>query len=262
MSVLVQANGIVLHRLRHGETSLILNVFTREFGKIGLLAKGARGKSKLASSAGLELFNEAQFVFYRKATRDLQLLKEWVLLAAHSPLREDLDRMTVGSAIMELLARCLHEEDPHPELYDSSVAALQALDGRPAHPLPLLWAFELQLFRVLGFALQLEVCAISGRPLVPPFEREIRYRLSDGSFVHPSVPSDATFAGGLSPEAFAALVALIHLPPEFAGKMALGLRANREIATFLTRYLETHLPIKGRLRSLTALTWGTPPSES
>ena len=80
------------------------------------MAKGARGKSKLASSAGLELFNEAQFVFYRKATRDLQMLKEWSLVAAHTPLREDLDRMTVGSAIMELLSRCLHEEDPHPEL--------------------------------------------------------------------------------------------------------------------------------------------------
>ncbi len=262
MSVLVQAQGIVLHRLRHGETSLILNVFTREFGKIGLMAKGARGKSKLASSAGLELFNEAQFVFYRKPTRDLQMLKEWALNAAHSPLREDLDRLTVGSAIMELLSRCLHEEDPHPELYDTTVAALKALDDRPAHPLPLLWAFELQLFRVLGFALQIENCVLSGRSLVPPFEREIRYRLTDGSFAHPAAPSDASFAGGLSPEAFGALGALVNLPPDFAGKMVLGPRANREIAHFLMRYLETHLPVKGRLRSLNALSWGAPPSES
>lgn len=261
MPVLATATGMVLHRLRHGETSLILNVFTREFGKLGLLAKGARGKSKLASSAGLELFNEAQFVFYRKANRDLQLLKEWSLIAAHVPLREDLDRMAVGSAMMELLSRCLHDEDPHPELYDAAVAALQALDARPAYPLPLLFAFELQLFRALGFGLQTEACTASGRPLTPPFEREVRYRLADGSFLHPDLGGDPAHQGRLAPEAFGAICALSNMSPEYAGKMALGPRTSREIAMFLTRYLETHLPVKGRLRSLAALSWGTPPPE-
>src|SRR5512147_1220190 len=120
MSTLAQATGIILHRVRHGETSLIVTAFTREAGRIGLMAKGARSKSKLGTASGLELFNEAQFVYYYKHGRDLQLLKEWSVVVPHSALREEFERLTVASAVVELLSRCLKDDDPHPELYDAA----------------------------------------------------------------------------------------------------------------------------------------------
>jgi DNA repair protein RecO (recombination protein O) len=255
MSSLVKATGLVLHTVRHGETSLILTVFCRELGKVGLMAKGARGKSKLGSAAALELLCEAQFVFYHKANRDLQLLKEWTALDAHRALRAELDSVTVASAVSELLAKCLRERDAHPELYDATSDVLKALDQRPASPLPILWLFELLLFRALGFELALRTCAVTGAPLSPPFSAPVRYRLSDGAFLRPEAKSTAQ-DGELSAEAFAVLSGLSSATPRFAGRLKVTPGLQKEISAFLARYLETHLPVAGKLRSLKALNWG------
>ena len=257
MSTLQQATGIVLHQVRHGETSLILTAFTREAGKLGLMAKGARAKCKLGASAGLELFCESQFVFYRKAGRDLQLLKEWNTVATHSALREDFERLTIASAVVELLARCVTDEDPHPDLYDSASATLHALDQRPASPLPLLWAFELSLFQSLGFNLQVVNDALTGRPLIPPYPSYIRYKLSNGSFYLADPRTNARHDGEMSGETFAVLTALSKFSVQTAGRITFGLRVRKELTLFLSRYLETHLPVRGRIRSLEALDWGT-----
>jgi DNA repair protein RecO (recombination protein O) len=263
MSAIVQASGIVLHSVRHGETSLILTVFTQEHGRIGLMAKGARSKAKTGAAAGLALFTEAQFVYYHKSSRDLQLLKEWTIVSPHLGLREDFTLVTIASAVAELLSRCMRDDDPHPELYDSASETLAALDGKPASPLPLLWAFELSLFHELGFELGMAACAATGKPLIAPFKGPIRYRLADGSFFHPETTMNG-YDGELAPESFAALAKLATASSAFAGRLTLNARTNQELVSFLTRYLETHLPVRGKLRSLEALHWseGAPPTKT
>ncbi|RPH94061.1 DNA repair protein RecO [candidate division KSB1 bacterium] len=256
MSSLVHVTGIVLHVVKHGETSLIITAFTRELGKVGLMAKGARGKSKLGSAAGLELLTESQFVLYYKAGRDLQLLKEWMAVEPHRGLRENFNSLTIGSAVAEILSRCLREHDPHPELFDAARTILQALDGSPASPLPLLWAFQLHLFSVLGFGLRTEQCTSSGVPLTPPFSSTIGYRFADGAFLHPSVKNTVLHDGELSAEAFMILSRLTTSPLQFAARLNVSPRAQHDLTTFLARYLETHLPVSGKLRSLQALNWG------
>jgi hypothetical protein len=119
----------------------------------------------------------------------------------------------------------------------------------------LLWAFELDLFRALGFDLQWTTDIRNGMPLTPPFAGPVRYRLSDGSFLHPDNRADFPFDGSLSAEAFTVLSRLAQMNLDFISKLSLGLRTHRELALFLSRYLETHLPVKGRLRSLEALRW-------
>jgi DNA repair protein RecO (recombination protein O) len=257
MSNVVQATGIVLHRVRHGETSLILTAFTREWGKLGLMAKGARAKSKGGAAAGLELFCEGQFVYYTKAGRDLQLLKEWTTVSAHSALREDFERLTIASAVVELLAKCLTEEDPHPDLYDAASATLHALDQRPHSPLPLLWMFEISLFRTLGFGLQADTDALTGKPLTPPFPPTVRYSMSSGSFFTADSPMGAPADGQMSAESFAVLRSLANFSVQMAGRISVGTRVRNELTFFLARYLETHLPVRGKIRSLDALQWGT-----
>jgi DNA repair protein RecO (recombination protein O) len=260
MSTLAQATGIILHRVRHGETSLIVTAFTKEAGRVGFMAKGARSKSKLATASGLELFNEAQFIYYHKHGRDLQLLKEWSVVVPHSILREDFDRLTVASAVVEVLSKCLKDDDAHADLYASTVRILAALDQRPASPLTLLWVFELDLFRTLGFHLRCKSDIRSGAALTPPFRGPIRYSLSDGSFLHPENAGPYAHDGTLSAEAFAVLSRLSDMNLDFVTKLTVSPRAHRELALFLSRYLETHLPVRGRLRSLDALGWDTVPA--
>lgn len=255
MSSLVTATGLVLHTVRHGETSLIIAVFSRETGKVGLIAKGARSKSKLGSSAALEILSEAQFVFYHKPGRDLQLLKEWTIIEAHRGLRGDFDLWTVASAVSELLSKCLREHDAHPGLYDFATSVLKALDEKPVSPLPLLWQFELQLFRALGFELTFGQCAVTGATMTPPFSAPIRFRLADGAFFGPEAKGIAA-DGELPAESFAVLSVLASATSRFASRLTTAPHTQYEISQFLARYLETHLPVAGTLRSLNALNWG------
>jgi DNA repair protein RecO (recombination protein O) len=255
MSTLARATGIVLRSIRHGETSLILTVFTREDGKVGLMAKGVRAKKKSGTTAAYELFTEAQFVCYRKSGRDLQLLKEASITNAHLPLRNDLTLFSIGSAAIELLMRCSREDDPHPELFDEVSLVLSSLDERPASPLPLLWKFEIALFKTLGFGLQLEACGSSGKLFIPPFAAPIRYRFGNGIFLMPGTNGKDTHDGELSAETFAVMHRLANSSVTFAGKLKVSPRTQRELPVFLARYLETHLSVSGRLHSLDALTW-------
>jgi recombinational DNA repair protein (RecF pathway) len=127
--------------------------------------------------------------------------------------------------------------------------------------LPILWLFELRLFRALGFELALGSCAVTGAPLSPPFSAPVRYRLSDGAFFGPEAKRVAA-DGELSAAAFAVLSRLLSATPRFAGRLTTAPRVQHEIATFLARYLETHLPVVGKLRSLKALNWGKASTET
>ena len=262
MSTLQREVGIILRSLRHGETSSILTVFTRERGKLGLMAKGARRQIKHGTALGLEAFCEAEFVYYHKATRDLQLLKELSLINPHLGVRDRMSGMAVGSAVLELLLRCLKDEDPHPELYDAAVQTLLALDSQERASLPLLWKFELDLLTELGYRLRIERCALTGQPLTPPLRGSVRFRLHDGAFASPNAPPAELLDGALSAESFAVLAKLHTATRDFAGKMKAGERTENDITRFLQKFLEYHLPVSGRLKSLSALRWTRPQLKS
>jgi len=255
MAAILRMNGIVLRSIRHGETSLILTAITREAGKIGLMAKGARAKSRYGSSGGLDVLNEIEALYYFKAGRDLQLLKEWSVISPHSGLRNSFDSWTVGTAITELLSRCLLDDDPHPNIYDDAASALAALDMRPIAPICILWALELRVFRSLGFGFRFERCAATSKLLTPPYRAAIRYRLHDGSFLHSEASASEPSEGELSSETFALLTSLSSASFEFAGRIKVAPHTQSEVMTFLSRYLETHLSVRGKLRSLDALQW-------
>ncbi|RQV94932.1 DNA repair protein RecO [bacterium] len=255
MSTLVRDEGIILRTIRHGDTSTIITVFTRSHGKIGMISKGARRRIKNGSPLALELFTEAEFVYYYKATRDLQLLKELALQDPHLGIRDSLSGITLGSAILELLLCSLHEDDPHESLFAATRDALRAMDSSQGVLMPLLWKYELILFRTLGFGLQTKKCAASGKPLVPPFNGPIRYRCHDGIFLAPGVSFSETVDGTLSLESFALLSRLSEASYQFAGRLKVNEATEQELTRFLQRYFESHLPVKGKLRSLEALRW-------
>jgi len=255
MSKLVRDDGIILRNIRHGDTSSIITVFTREHGKIGLISKGARRRIKSGSPLALELFTEAEFVYYHKPTRDLQLLKELGLQNPHLGIRDSLSGMTIGSAILELLLFSMREEDPHEDLFLATREALLALDNQQGVSLPLLWKYKLLLFQSLGFGLQTRKCASKGTPLVPPFTDSIRFRYRDGIFISPGSDFSGQIDGALTAESFALLSRLVDASYQFAGRLKVKEQTETELTKFLQRYLESHLPIRGRLRSLEALRW-------
>lgn len=151
--------GYVLHSYPYQETSLIVELFTREYGRIGVVAKGAkRPHSPLRSvlmpfhALTLDWSGKSELKTLRTAEwrGDFRLLRGRALIC--------------GFYLNELLLKLLHRDDPHGTLFDVYEQTLQALLAGNDHAI-VLRGFEKRLLSELGYALVLDRDAQLQRPL-------------------------------------------------------------------------------------------------
>jgi DNA repair protein RecO (recombination protein O) len=125
MTLLV-TDAVVLHIFDYLETSRIVRLATREMGVQSALARGAR-RSRSRYGSALDLFASGVAELSTKPGRELHTLTSFEVIRARPRLAEDLGRFTGASALAELALR-FSGEDTHPELFETFVAALDALD--------------------------------------------------------------------------------------------------------------------------------------
>jgi DNA repair protein RecO (recombination protein O) len=151
----------VLHTYPYKETSLIVETFTRGFGRVALLARGAR-RPRSAMRGVLLSFHPLRLGWTVSAELGNLISAEWS--GALQPL--------VGRALMcgfylnELLLRLLPRDDAHEALFDFYAEALRGLASAAPHA-AVLRAFEKRLLAELGYAPLLEREAGSGAPVDP-----------------------------------------------------------------------------------------------
>jgi DNA repair protein RecO (recombination protein O) len=141
--------GFVLHSYPYKETSLIVDMFTRDHGRIGVVAKGAkRPLSKLRGV--LQTFQPLSISFSGKSELRTLIDADWV--GGMLPIEKT--ALLCGFYLNELLVKLLARDDPHPKLFDHYVATLNEL----AHNEPaqiVLRKFERALLKETGVAADL-----------------------------------------------------------------------------------------------------------
>ncbi len=145
---LERAEAIVLRCQPVTESSLIVTWFTREFGKIKTMAKGAR-RPKSPMRGKIDLFYHDEIVFLRSKRSDLHLLHDCFLEKPRKQLRESVDRLAAASYACELVELATVVEDPNPRIFELLDTVLDAIDPR-FNAVLLLW-FELQLLAAAGW---------------------------------------------------------------------------------------------------------------
>ena len=156
-----KAEGIVVRCVDFSETSSVASLFTREFGRVSGLAKGAR-RPKGPFDAGLDLLSICRLVFLRKSGDALNLLTEAKLERRFRPPADRLDQLYAAYYVAELLRGLTAEFDPHPELYDAATTTLARLQSPGPAPTVVL-RFELTLLRELGLAPEWNACVGCGK---------------------------------------------------------------------------------------------------
>jgi DNA repair protein RecO (recombination protein O) len=158
---LVKATALVVRTHDFSETSRVVTLWTREWGKVRALAKGAK-RLKSNFDSALDLLNVCAIVLLRKTSGALDLLTEAQAQQRFPGLRRDLEALYAGYYIAELLGDWSEDHDPHPALYDETLATLETL-GKPGLAVgPRLMRFELVLLREFGYEPALEECAVCG----------------------------------------------------------------------------------------------------
>jgi DNA repair protein RecO (recombination protein O) len=159
-----KAEALVLRTTDWSETSRIATLWTREHGKVRVLAKGGR-RLKSPFENALDLLTHCSIVFLRKSSGSLDLLTEARVVQRFSRLRSDLAALYAAYYVAELLTEWTEDYDPHPRLFDEALATLLEIGspaGRTADVGPRTMRFEAVLLHELGYAPSLDVCAVCG----------------------------------------------------------------------------------------------------
>ena len=168
--------AFVLHSYPYRETSLIVEVFSRNFGRLPLVARGAR-RPKSALRGLLLAFQPLHLSWFGKSELRTLHSAEW---QGGQPQLKGM-ALICGFYLNELMLRLLPRDDPHERLflyYQETLRLLSAGNDFAA----ILRRFEKRLLQELGYALTLDREADSGEPVVAA--RDYRYVLERGPVRH------------------------------------------------------------------------------
>jgi DNA repair protein RecO (recombination protein O) len=163
----IKDQAVCLRLLDWSETSQIVEMLTREHGKVRGLAKGSKrfAPSSIARfSGGIELMTAGQLLANSKANTELLNITEWDLQQPWWHLRQNLRAWQLGMYAVDLTAQLLADHDPHPASFDAlfdyleNSTQIQQLDSN-------LLSLQWKLLCDAGYQPQLDEDVHSGKPL-------------------------------------------------------------------------------------------------
>jgi len=222
--------GFVLHHRPFRDTSLVVDIFTRAHGRVGLVARSARGPRSRFRGV-LQPFRP--LILSWRLRGELGTLVAAEVAGPAAPPATG-DRLLSMFYVNELVLRLTGRLDPHPELYDAYDRVMEAL-ARDGPPAPALRVFEIAMLESLGYGIDL-ARDVAGRRL----EEASSYRYDPAAGFYPCPPDAAGAICGAS------VRALARGEPASARELADALRLTRAA-------LDVHLGERGlRSRDLLA----------
>ncbi|HEX4145740.1 MAG TPA: DNA repair protein RecO [Pirellulales bacterium] len=229
-----KASALVLRLVDFSETSSVVTLFTREFGKVQALAKGGR-RPKGPFESALDLLALCRIVFLRKSSDALDLLTEAKLERRFRPPAGSLSALYAGYYVAELLSKLTDNHDPHPELFDQADEALSALRAG-ADPGPRVLRFELMALRLLGHLPSLDACADCGAA-VPATAGRVPFGLAAGGVLCGTCRTGKKQIVSLSGAALEAMRTLADPRPAAWQALPVPRPVQGELRGLLNRYL-------------------------
>jgi DNA repair protein RecO (recombination protein O) len=155
---MLKSRAIVLSRENFGEADRYIQLFTRDWGMITVLAKSAR-KSKRRYVGGMDLFCHNEIVL-RGDPRGNPYLVELTVLNAFTGLRDDLDRMMTAGKVVQWVRRLSNTAVTMPGVYSLLGQTLALMEKTAPERLPLLrLIFQIKLLDQIGIKPRMDACA-------------------------------------------------------------------------------------------------------
>lgn len=174
-----KAEGVVLKRINYSEKDKLITLFTQNFGKIVVLAKGIRAiNSKKAPH--LELFTHVScFIANGK---NLDIVTEAYTLETYPNLRKILDKVAYTYNIVEVLDRLCAERQEHRILFEHLIVTLRKIDNHSDNNIkPIIDGFILHVLWELGYLVKGEV--LTGADLQNYLEEVMEKSLKSDSLI-------------------------------------------------------------------------------
>lgn len=149
--------AFVLHHRPYRETSLLLDIFSREYGRISLVARGVRQKNSRRHEL-LQPYQPLMLAWSGKS--ELMTLTD--VEQDRAPYNLSSRRIITGFYLNELIARLLHQGDPHADLFDVYDRTLAVLNRDDSNESLAIRLFEKKILEAIGYGLLLDADVDSG----------------------------------------------------------------------------------------------------
>lgn len=161
--VVHKSPAIVLYALDYGESDRIVTYYTRQYGKLKGIAKGARRSKKRFSNA-LEPFSFGDIIFSKKGRGTLSLIEGCDVVNHHANIRGDLEHTLISSYLIELIDKFTPEGKKNTELFQLLLNFLGLIDAGNSSD-ALVRFFEIRLLKLAGYEPVLDRCLTCKKPV-------------------------------------------------------------------------------------------------
>lgn len=236
----------MLRATRMTETSRVVTLFTEQFGKVKVVAKGVdRPKSKLAGS--LELFNLLETGFYMKETSELGTLSDVSVIDSYPAIAKDPRKFGFGSAWCEILDKTSHPDHPRQETFDLTVEFFRILAAAAVASSGLLfWTAVFRMLVIEGYAPEIDKCASCGRS---DFKTDIVISLKRGGLICNKCRDYDDTTMKLSPKSLDLLRKMSSESLEDIASLEVDPKTGKNAAEVILSFASYHLGLPRNLKS-------------
>lgn len=252
--MIVETDAVVLKTMKYGDSSRIVTLYSRKYGKIKVVAKGARNQKTNKFGSSLEPMTVSTVVLYKKEHKDLHLLSKSEIRLTMNQMQSDPERMFAGLALVELVNMVMHDEEENGPVFDLLVESFRVINASHKNAVNVFLSFIVKMFHQFGFGLNIDACSRCGRRME---QHEFPYgliRLSDGKFYCSFCAEEAQQSGvRLSGGVLRSLWFFHTNTLDRSVSLTLNTAMRDDLLAVLQSYLRYHIEGVRTLRSLSLL---------
>ena len=233
-----KTSAIVLHQLKYTETGIVVQVYTRKFGRLSFLVKGMRNKKAGKHNVHFQPLSILDLVIYYKESRGMQILKEFSVSYLPLDIQSNVKKSCIAIFLGEVLTSVLKEESPHEELFDYLNDSIIYFDESRDSYLNFHIAFLTGLSAFLGFE--------PGKRVNP---ENVFFDMMNGKFVQ-LPPVHGNYAAA---DISDILAKFLSTSWDAIDEVMLSGSKRNEVLETLLKYYSLHLPGLKKINSLEIL---------
>ncbi|WP_297989293.1 DNA repair protein RecO [Anoxybacillus sp.] len=243
-----KCEGIVIRTIDYGETNKIVTIFTREWGKVAAMARGAKKPSSRLSSV-TQMFTYG--IYLVQKSRGVGSLHQGELLSTMRHIREDIFLTAYASYIVELTDKATEERKPNPYLFELLLQTLTYMnEGLDAEVLT--YIYEMKLLPAFGLYPKLDGCAVCGQT-----EGTFAFSITEGGFLCHRCFERDPHRISMSSSVLKLLRLFYYVDLSRIGRIAVKQETKQQLQTIISAYYDEYsglsLKTKRFLRQLHTL---------
>ena len=226
--------GIVFHYVKYSENSVIVKIFTHDFGVQSYILKGLNTKKNKQQKAYLQPLSLIEIETTQKENRDIQHLKAIKIDYSYQTIPFNIYKSSIAFFLAEVLGKTIKEEESNPSLFDFISSSLIFLDHRVSEFSNFHLVFLTQLTIHLGFYPQLET-----------YSEKSFFNLQEGNFS--TQPPNHPFFAKEIPSKF--LYQFFNTSFENMKELNISNIQRKELLSMLLDYYSCHIQNLSNLKS-------------